>query len=190
MIKLFWMLPVIALLLVACTLPAEQSDPTPAATMPSAMATAPAETTLPPAAQTEPVISLLPGIETGKSLSLRNPGKVRIGYQGNRRSVHYITSVEDLPDEEALASYDAAFFEDHALLVVVETVSSGSIRLELGSVLVSGDSAMVKLDREMSGDVGTADMATWLLWAEVDRGLDYEWSLEGSGSRIPNSSKY
>jgi hypothetical protein len=29
----------------------------------------------------------------------------------------------------------------------------------------------------MDGDEGTADMATWLLWAELEKGLDYTWRI-------------
>ena len=136
--------------------------------------TDPPEVTLP---ETEPPVTTLPPMEG--SLGFANPGKVRIGYQGSRSYVRYITSADQLPDEEALAGYDAAFFAEHALLIVVETVSSGSMQLELSSVTVSGSEATVTLSREMPGDVGTADMATWLLWAEVEKGLNYTWTLEG-----------
>lgn len=129
-----------------------------------------------------PVISTIP-VEGGDGIVLENPGKVRLPYTGNRSYVKYITSVEELPEEEALQGYDEAFFETKALILVVETVSSGSVRLEIDRVTCQGDTATVTLSRSMSGDVGTADMATWLLWAEVSRELDYNWVLEGSAQR-------
>lgn len=156
----------------------------------------PDETTVPPAdtqasttvpAETAPeLVITLPG---GEGLAFANPGKVRIDYTGNRSYVKYITSQEELPEEEALAGYDAAFFERSALLIVVETVGSGSVKLELESIQVSGNTASVSVKRSMSGDVGTADMATWLLWAEVDKGLDYEWTLK-IASQLPMGEKY
>ena len=121
-----------------------------------------------------PEVSTMP-VESGEGFALENPG--------NRSYVKYITSVEELPAEEALKGYDASYFETGALLVVVETVSSGSVRLEIDRVICQGDTATVKLSRSMSGDVGTADMATWLLWAEVSRELAYNWVLEGSAQR-------
>ena len=146
--------------------------------------------TVPDMKETQSSLKPLPGGEDGLALTFANPGKVRITYQGNPGYVRYITSPEELPEEAALAGYDEAFFEQHALLVVVETVTSGSIRLELGSIILLGDTARVSLNREMSGEVGTADMATWMLWAEVEKGLDYSWELEGEDERFPGSSKY
>ena len=37
------------------------------------------------------------------------------------------------------------------------------------------------LAKEMSGTVGTADMATWLLWAEVEQGLTENWTVTNPG---------
>ena len=129
-----------------------------------------------------PAIPTLPGAVDGM-VAFENTGKVRLAYTGNRSSVRYVTSVEELPAEEALKGYDESFFETSALLLVVETVASGSVRLEIGSITLRGDTATVKLNRTMQGDVGTSDMATWLLWAEVSRELDYNWVLEGGTNR-------
>jgi hypothetical protein len=161
---------------------------------------APAETTAP--AETSPILiqedstvpiqtmpNLVIGGVEGEELAFCNPGKVRIGYSGDRRSVMYITDLDQLPDEEALKGYDEAFFEKSALVIVVETVGSGSVQLELESVRISDGVATVTLSRTMPGEVGTSDMATWMLWAEVDKNLDYEWVLEG-GSNQPQGEKY
>ena len=129
------------------------------------------------------------GNEGGLELAFANPGKIRILYQGNLSYVKYITSVEQLPDTEVLADYDAAFFETKALLIVVETVSSGSVQLELDAIRVSDGNASVCVKRTMSGDAGTTDMATWMLWAEVDRGLEYTWTLANS-TNLPAGEKY
>lgn len=109
----------------------------------------------------------------GENVTVGATGCIRVEYTGNVSSVRYITSADQLPDHEALAAYDAAYFEDKALILVRETVSSGSVKVGIAAI----EGGVVTLSHEMSGDAGTADMATWLLWAEVDAGLDYEWSV-------------
>lgn len=122
---------------------------------------------------------------TGNGTALGNTGCVRVSYNGNVSSVRYITSVDQLPDNEALAAYDEAYFAEKALIVVYETVSSGSVKVGIASV----KDGIVTLSHDMSGDVGTADMATWLLWAEVDAGLDYTWSVANPAVE-PNTSTH
>ena len=105
-------------------------------------------------------------------------GAERIEYKQNASSVRYITRVEDLPDYEALDGYrNAEYFQNNALLVVVDTVTSGSVKVSIGFL---GDGT-VTLAKEMSGTLGTADMATWLLWAEVDQGLTDTWTVTNPG---------
>ena len=128
------------------------------------------ETTLPTTDPTSPAPTL-----PGSRLELRNPDKLRISYTTNRSAVQYITSVSQLPNHEVFDKYDDAFFREHALLLVTETVSSGSAQVSIDSVFVDGGTATVLLARSMPGDAGTTDMATWLLWAEVDAGLDLRW---------------
>lgn len=183
--KMFCLLIAAVLLLTGCqsavgpTDPAQTTQPTEA----PAIIDVPEETTMP--------IILNPplGTEPGDAIAFANPGKTRITYTGSRSYVRYITSVDQLPDEAALKGYDEAYFETKALLIIVDTVSSGSMRLEIGNITLRGDTASVTLDRKMDGDVGTADMATWLLWAEVEKGLDYTWTLTG-GTNQPNLEKY
>lgn len=129
------------------------------------------------------------GGQTGEELPFTNPGKLRISYTGDRCYVRYVTAVEQLPPEGDWGFYDETFFETGALVILVETVSSGSVQLELESIRVDGDTANVTVKRTMSGDVGTADMATWLLWAEVEKNLNYTWILEGA-SQNPQPEKY
>lgn len=109
----------------------------------------------------------------GESAAVGRTGCVRVEYTGNVSSVRYITGVDQLPDHEALAAYDAAYFEDKALVLVRETVTSGSVRVGIAAI----EDGVVTLSHEMSGEMGTADMATWLLWAEVEQGLDWDWSV-------------
>ena len=114
----------------------------------------------------------------GEALDMANTGKLRIGYTDGRSSVQYITSADALPEYEALAKYDEEFFREHALVLVTETLGSGSIQVDISAITVLGNTATVHLSRYQPGDVGTADMATWLLWAEVDRDLPYQWTVK------------
>lgn len=147
------------------------------------------ESTMVTLAPTHPFTGPIMGQIEGEELAFANPGKVRIGYQGNRSYVRYVTSVEELPAEGSWEGYDADYFRTKALLILVETVASGSVRLELESIRISGGNASVVVKRTMSGDAGTTDMATWMLWAEVDKGLDYTWTL-ANGSQLPAGEKY
>ena len=124
--------------------------------------------------------------ETESSMETSATGAQRIEYKQNISSVRYITRVEDLPAYEALDGYrNAEYFETKALLVVVDTVTSGSVKVAIDSV----GNGTVTLSKEMSGDMGTADMATWLLWAEVDQGLTENWTVTNPGVQN-NLSKY
>ena len=175
--KMVCMLLAAFLLLTGCQSAVPEETAAPAET---AAASVPEELTVP----TQTMPDMTTGQEEGRIICFQNSGKARIGYTGDRRSVKYITSVDQLPDEEALKGYDAAFFEENALVVVVETVSSGSVQLEIESIHITGGTATVTLKRTMPGGEGTDDMATWLLWVEVEQGLDCQWVLKGN-SRQP-----
>lgn len=167
------------------TLPAEPTETTLPLTAPTL------EQTLPWTEMTEP--EKIPGFtiagENAEALAFSNPGCVRVNYEGNRSYVRYVTDIDQLPAEEALQGYDAAFFENHALIVVYETVNSGSVRLELEEITVEAGTASVSIKRTISGDMGTSDMATWLLWAEVDRDLACDWEI-ANASALPGVEKY
>ena len=116
--------------------------------------------------------------ETEAPLETSATGAQRIEYKQNTSSVRYVTRVEELPPYEALDGYRTAeYFETKALLVVVDTVTSGSVKVSIESV----GNGTVTLGKEMSGDMGTADMATWLLWAEVEQGLTDSWTVTNPG---------
>lgn len=112
-------------------------------------------------------------------LEITGANKLRVAYTGNRSSVTYITSASGLPDYSELAQYDDAFFAEHALVLVTETVGSGSIDVGIQSVNISGSNAEVTLYHEgaQPGTYNTNDMATWLLWTEVEPGLDCRWTV-------------
>ena len=118
-------------------------------------------------------------------LAFQNPGKQRIGHKEHPNGVLYITSAAPLTSGDAFNQYHDAFFQDHALVLVTLTVGSGSVQLEIESIFVSGDTATVTISHNLPGDVGTSDMATWYLWAEVEAGLDLKWAV---GSIAKSSS--
>ncbi len=113
--------------------------------------------------------------ETVGMLKFQAGGRLRIPYTGAASQVQYITSVEQLPDDEAFKKYDAEFFKTHALILVTQTTGSGSVQMDIESVYVEDGVAKVTLKQTMDGDVGTADMAAWLIWAEVEAGLNLQW---------------
>ena len=184
--KMLCILLALMFLLCGCT-GAAQSPETTAATQ----ETEPVELeiTVPTLAPNDQVPGPVIGQVEGDELAFANPAVARVNYTGNRSYIKYVTSVQELPPEGQLQGYDDAFFEKYALLVVVETVSSGSVRLELERVTVSDGTATVRIKRTMSGEVGTTDMATWMLWAQVEKGLEYNWTLANS-TNLPAGEKY
>lgn len=118
------------------------------------------------------------GEAVGETLPMTAGGSVRLTYTGNMSGVQYATSPEELPAIPELQGYDAAWFRENALILVTETVTGGSIQIGIQDIRLEGERAFVVLSREMQGDVGTTVMTTWLLWAEVDRGLAYSWTVE------------
>ena len=122
----------------------------------------------------------------GQPVRLENSGKLRIAYQqGAGNSVTCVSSVDQLNrfglyGSDKLAAYDKHFFDSKALVLVKYTVSSGSTQLSLSSATRVSNMVSVHVDAQSAG-MGTSDMATWLLWAEVDKSLsDCQWVLDGA----------
>lgn len=130
------------------------------------------------------------GPETGKEtfpvepeeLSMIEQGSFRLTYDGNQSSVVYVTKAKQLENyiqqgAEELSRYDDAYFAKKALVLVVDTVKSGSVKVQIESITVTGEEALVTLSRR-SPQYGTNDMATWLLWCEAEQGLSQlAWSV-------------
>jgi hypothetical protein len=133
---------------------------------------------IPPESVEVTVPKPVPGEEAGETPPMIMGGSVRLTYTGNVSGVRYVTSPESLPEIPELQKYDAAWFRENALILVTETVTGGSIQVGIRDIRLEGERAFVVLSREMQGDVGTTVMTTWLLWAEVDRGLAYSWTVE------------
>ncbi len=187
--KMFCAILALMLLLTGCQVRGGETTPSDETTLAPSAESQPQQTTFP----TLPESGFNPGSvlggQEGDLLPFENAGKVRLNYEGNRSYVRYVTSVDQLPPEGSWTGYDEAYFETGALLIVVETLNSGSVQVELEAIRLDGDTASVVIERTMSGDVGTTDMATWMLWAEVEKGLEYEWILANS-TQLPQGEKY
>ena len=135
-------------------------------------------TPIPPESVEVTVPKPVPGEAAGETLPVTVAGSCRLAYTGNVSSVKYVTSAGELPDIPELQEYNDAYFNEKALLLVTETVNSGSIQVGIREIRLEGETASVILSREMQGEVGTTVMTTWLIWAEVERGMDYTWTVE------------
>ena len=114
----------------------------------------------------------------GIPIPFANQRRKRIAYTVRQHGVTYISSGENLPGYEELSVYGEAFFKEKALILVRETVTSGSARVSIRSICLDNNVGIVTLSHE-APKIGTSDMATWLIWAEVDRGMDgCRWVLE------------
>ena len=191
--KTAFLLSLCVLFLVGCA-PAHPITTAPSAEMPagtsqgSAPATDPSTTGQTPSTteQTPPAIEQTPAttwqtppeVSGEGTIAFQNLGRLRLSYTGRRSSIRYVNSVKNLPTELQGGGYDDAFFEEYALVCVVDTANSGSIQISFESMTLEEQTVTVTLSKEMPGDVGTADMATWLLWAQVPKGLeDCQWVL-------------
>ena len=106
-------------------------------------------------------------------------GKERLTYKGNESTVRYVTSADQLPDWETLETYDDAYFETHALILVTQSVSSGSVDVSIKAIqkTETGYGVVLSYGDSQKDQVGTNDMATWLLWAETEQGQDGTWEI-------------
>lgn len=104
-------------------------------------------------------------------------GKVNIPYTINVSNVRYATSVDMLPTQDEFAQFDATFFEKYALVIVTETVNSGSLEVGIESITVENGVGRVKLSHRPGGALGSGVKTAWLLWAQVEQGLEYTWEV-------------
>ena len=70
-------------------------------------------------------------------------------------------------EEDALANYGDAFFEEHQLIAVTLTENSGSVSHTVSGLEPTEDGWQVDILRSVP-DIGTCDMAAWLILVETD----------------------
>lgn len=129
----------------------------------------------------------------GEIVPVYAQNKTRITYTHNQNYVQYITSATALDryGMDVFKQYDETFFEKKALVLVCETVTSGSLQVSIDQIVQQDSQITVVLSRELPGDAGTSDMATWLIWAEVDAGRNgYTWVLHNPMLKSEMSSTH
>ncbi len=97
-------------------------------------------------------------------------GRKRIEYTVSRTGVRCIADVSQLPEELKGEGLDGEFFKEHDLLLVTATVGSGSARVDIAALNRSGNTVTVTMSYTFP-EIGTTDMATWLLWCPLPKGL-------------------
>lgn len=169
---LAWLL-VLCLCLTACTEKTAAGDSTPTAGS---------------AAPSIPTVTKGPS-RLDKSVDFELGGKIRVHYTVNMSAARYIDSPEKLPDYAELKQYNADWFRDHALLLVYETVRSSSLQVGIESILLEDGQARIKLSHTPGDTVGTTVPTTWLLWAEVDAGMNCTWNVENPAEKSETADR-
>lgn len=172
----------IALLCLALTACTHTQTPTQATTPPSTAA----QTSFPVVSQPDKsgFAFAQPGFLSNGEVSLQKAGEARIEYKSSHtENVAWCVTDPQVVSGMQLEglSCDDDFFKDKALLFVRITTSSGSAMLDLSKAVLVGDDRLEVVYTCQMPQIGTADMCTKLLWAEVDRSLaQYRWSVYGS----------
>ena len=106
---------------------------------------------------------------------LRTPEMLEEYYQGNRdrydlspRKTVYADSTIGFAD--AITQYDAAWFAEHDLVMVVLEEGSGSIRHEVYAITETPEKWSIDIT-SIEPEVCTADMAQWHILIEVEKDL-------------------
>ena len=106
-------------------------------------------------------------IEDNRAVIIRTPAELANFILG--QSVSPDGDGLDTEDAKTLLSeYDADFFASHMLAVVTLTSGSGSERFYVSGAELSEGILTVQIGSDMP-EVGTCDMAAWLLFAELQR---------------------
>ena len=105
-------------------------------------------------------------------------GSTAMHHSVNICKARYITSASALPDREELREYDDVWFESHGLLLIYESVSSGNVKVGVEKIKLDGTTANITLTHTPDGTIGSGVKVTWLLWLEVDKGLEYTWRVD------------
>lgn len=101
-------------------------------------------------------------------------GIARITYDYNRSEAKVITNIQDLSpynEIKELVKYDEDYFNTSSLLLIAQTTNSGSIGVSVEAIAAIDKVLKIKLGYTVP-EIGTADMATWLLWVELDKNYD------------------
>lgn len=75
------------------------------------------------------------------------------------------------PFDETEKRYNAAFFEENALLLVYLTAGSGSYRYGVDSLYTDSDNVVVHIKQVNEVEAGTCDMAGWLICISIPKDI-------------------
>lgn len=82
----------------------------------------------------------------------------------------YAALLKDGDDlKEKLAVYDAQYFEENALIVVARFEPSMSIKVSVEKVTLSGETAVVTIERKIPSDDGDAAVKVWCFLIETEK---------------------
>ena len=101
-------------------------------------------------------------------------GITRVNYDYNRSEAKVISNIQDLAYYEGikeLSKYDKEYFNTNSLLLITQTTKSGSIKVSVEDIATIDKTLKIKLGYSVP-EISTADMATWLLWVELDKKYD------------------
>lgn len=101
-------------------------------------------------------------------------GIARITYDYNRSQSKVLSNIQDLSPYNkinGLAKYDEEYFNTSSLLLIIQTTNSGSIGVSVEAIGAIDKVLKIKLEYTVP-EIGTADMATWLIWVELDKDYD------------------
>lgn len=106
-------------------------------------------------------------------IAMDNENQMRKTELASMNSIECVTSMDQLKKYAWIAnglldSYEESFFEDKALVFATITVTSGSTKLSFGDAKVVNNVVLLGIKTERP-TLGTNDMATFLLWAEMDQ---------------------
>ncbi len=127
--------------------------------------------------QTVPTPPTRGPLDLGKTVKFELGGKLQVNHTVNISSARYIDGPDKLPVREELQKYDEAWFRDHALVLIYETVGNSSMDVGIESILLEEGEAQITLSHKPGKNPGTTRMTTWLIWVEVEQGLDYTWTV-------------
>ncbi len=101
-------------------------------------------------------------------------------------SAYYLSQCPDRAEDakKDIAAYDDAWFKTHQLIVVPVDEGSGSVRHKVLLVTEKG----IVINR-LAPEVGTADMASWRIFIELDRSFSADGSLKVEFVSIPMDGK-
>ena len=108
---------------------------------------------------------------------IRSVAELEAYYEANK-DFYYLEKREDPASDstigflDACEKYDDAYFEDQILILVLLEEGSGSIRHDVTAVTVDGDGNMTISINTIVPQAGTADMAEWHIFVEVEGGVD------------------